>query len=198
MSQRREIASVIVRFHDRRRPFINRHRKIRRLLDFQHDPTEFVGKRAQRRTVGAVAKNDQLNRRRDFLDERAFGRAFIRREQTAAPILFILSENRHRATNATLCRRVAQAAQKFIARHFDQNLNLAVATETTPRVEFHQLRHAGSHDLPRARDHFFFQTTAAERTGVCAIRANQHPRAGSAITGTARPHQRGERERLIA
>ena len=127
----------------------------------------------------------------NFLHERTVGEAVgfpifthglvLRREATSLPYRASF-KRRYRQTTAPRIQLVCKIDKKAFADAFNENVDLAVATEATSRVERHHRRFAGSKDLLRLRRYFFFETTGAQRADCVPILADEHARSGPSIT----------------
>src|SRR5437588_1978367 len=198
MSQCGEIAAVVVRLHDRGSAFVHARRKIGRVIDLDHAPTQNFREGTQRHTVRTFAKNQDLNRRLDFLHERVWQRLLFHSKHPRAELFGRSRENRHRATTPTMCEMLRQLREKTFAQRLHENLDAAVAAETKTRVEAHERWCSSANHFQCAARHFLFETSAAERTDCRSVRTDKHPCPGTPVARALRAYQGGQRQRLAA
>ena len=73
-----KVASVIVRLHNRRRPFIRFDRQAICIDNFHRLPADQFAQLVNRRAIRPFAENEESDRRMNFLHERAFFWFFIK------------------------------------------------------------------------------------------------------------------------
>src|SRR5882724_9420098 len=86
--------------------------------------------------------------------------------------------------------------EKVFRDALDEDVDLAIATESASRVETHRRRNSASQNFPRTQCHFVFDAAGAKRAHCASIFANQHSRAWPPITRAFSTHQRCQGERF--
>src|SRR5215472_5128214 len=111
---------------------------------------------------------------------------------------FVFEEARDRDMSSASGQIPFEIGKEPFIGAFDEDFDFASAAKSSSCIEAHERWLAASQNFARASRHFFFDAAGAQRTDHYSIFANQHPRAGPAITRAFHVYQGRQRKTFAA